>query len=81
MVKIFKGKSNPTKKPHAITTQSQQMMGKVPRIKDIMTEDPLTFTLGTTVHDAAKKLLQKSAKTRYLEQIGKQHHLSRRHQR
>jgi CBS domain-containing protein len=35
-------------------------MGQVPRIKDVMTQDPLTFKLGTTVHDAAKKLLQKS---------------------
>jgi CBS domain-containing protein len=35
-------------------------MSRVPRVKDIMTPDPLIFTLGTTVHDAAQKLLQKS---------------------
>ena len=45
---------------HSITTESQNIMGRVPRIKDVMTEEPLTFTLGMTVHDAAKKLLQKS---------------------
>ena len=48
------------KRKHSITTGSQDMMRKVPRVKDIMTKDPVTFTLGTTVHDAAKKLLQKS---------------------
>ena len=45
---------------HSKTSGSRDMMAKVPRIKDIMTEDPLTFTLGTTIHDASKKLLQKS---------------------
>ena len=48
------------KKPHSITSGSQNLMRKVPRVKDIMTEEPVTFTLGTTVHDAAKKLLEKS---------------------
>jgi CBS domain-containing protein len=60
MVKLRRGKNNPTKKSHSITTQSQAMMGKVPRVKDVMTQNPVTFTLGMTVHDAAKKLLQKS---------------------
>ncbi len=60
MVKIFKRKSDPTKMKHSITSKSQDMMGKVPRIKDVMTPEPLTFSLGTTVHDAAKMLLQKS---------------------
>ena len=48
------------KKPLSITTGSRNLMAKVPRVKDVMTEEPVTFTLGTTVHDAAKKLLQKS---------------------
>ncbi len=60
MVKIGKGKNNPAKKLHAITTGSQELMAKVPRVKDVMTQEPVTFTLGTTVHDAAKKLLEKS---------------------
>ena len=60
MVKIFKDKSNPDKLKHSITTESQKMMGKVSRVRDVMTEDPLIFKLGMTVHDAAKKLLQKS---------------------
>ena len=42
---------------HSITTGSQNVMGKVPRIKDVMTQDPLTFKLGTTVHEAAGKLI------------------------
>ncbi|MDJ0829278.1 MAG: CBS domain-containing protein [Desulfobacterales bacterium] len=60
MVDKQKGEQNPAKKLHAITTGSQEMMAKVPRIKDVMTEDPVTFRLGMTVHDAAKRLLQKS---------------------
>jgi CBS domain-containing protein len=36
-------------------------MRKVPRIKDAMSQDPLILTLGMTVHDAAQKLMQKSA--------------------
>ncbi len=47
-----------TKLKHSITTRSQQIMGKVPRVRDLMTHDPLVLTLGMTVHDAAKKLLQ-----------------------
>ena len=60
MVKLRRGKDIPGTKSHSITTESWEMMGKVPRVKDIMTSDPVTFTLGTTVHDAAKMLLQKS---------------------
>ena len=60
MFKIRRSKNEPTELKHSITTESQKMMRKVPRVKDVMTEDPLTFTLGMTVHDAAKKLLQKS---------------------
>jgi predicted transcriptional regulator len=60
MVKIRRGKNIPAKKSHSITTESWEMMGKVPRVKDVMTKDPVTFTLGMTVHDAAKKLLQKN---------------------
>ncbi len=60
MFKIRRSKNEPSELKHSITTGSQKMMGKVPLVKDVMTEDPLTFTLGMTVHDAAKKLLQKS---------------------
>jgi len=60
MVKILPRKKESAKRKHSITTESQNIMGQVPRIKDVMTQDPLTFKLGTTVHDAAKKLLQKS---------------------
>ncbi len=60
MVKTFKDKSHRDKLKHSITTGSQKMMERVPRVRDVMTEDPLIFKLGTTVHDAAKKLLQKS---------------------
>ena len=59
MVKILPREKESTKMQHSITTASQDMMGKVPRVKDVMTEDPMIFTLGMTVHDAAKKLLQK----------------------
>ncbi len=52
-------RGHPTKKPLHVTSGSQAMMRKVPRVRDIMTKEPLTFTLGTTVHDAAKRLLQK----------------------
>ncbi len=52
-------KDRPTKKPLKVTSGSQALMRKVPRVRDIMTEEPLTFVLGTTVHDAAKRLLQK----------------------
>jgi CBS domain-containing protein len=45
---------------HSVTTESQELMAKVPRVKDVMTRNPLTFTLGMTVHDAAKILMQKS---------------------
>lgn len=60
MVKLRRGKDIRGKKSHSITTESWDMMGKVPRVKDVMTKDPVKFTLGTTVHDAAKILLQKS---------------------
>ncbi len=60
MFKRKKSKNKPPEMQHAVTTGSQNLMRKVPRVKDIMTEEPVTFTLGTTVHDAAKKLLQKS---------------------
>ena len=60
MVELRRGKNIPGRKSHSITTESWDMMGKVPRVKEIMTKDPVTITLGTTVHDAAKILLQKS---------------------
>ena len=60
MAKLRRGKDIRAKKSHSITTESWDMMVKVPRVKDIMTKNPVTFTLGTTVHDAAKMLLQKS---------------------
>ena len=58
MAKIELRKRKTTKMKHSITTRSQQIMGQVPRVRDLMTRDPLIFTLGMTVHDAAKKLLQ-----------------------
>jgi CBS domain-containing protein len=58
MLKKPRRKYKSTKMKHSITTGSQNIMGKVPRVKDLMTRDPLIFTLGMTVHDAAKKLLQ-----------------------
>jgi CBS domain-containing protein len=60
MVKIRPGKNNPAKKLHSVTTESQELMGKVPRVKDVMTRNPVTFILGMTVHDAAKILMKKS---------------------
>jgi CBS domain-containing protein len=60
MVKIVPREIESTKRKHSITSGSQDMMRKVPRVKDIMTQEPMIFTLGMTVHDAAKKLLQKS---------------------
>ena len=48
------------KRRQSITAGSQHIRKKTPRVKDVMTPDPVIFTLGTTVHDAAKKLLQKS---------------------
>lgn len=59
MVKIRQGKKEFTKRQH-ITTGSQHIRSKTPRVQDVMTPDPVIFTLGTTVHDAAKILLQKS---------------------
>ena len=58
MLKKRRAKRKSTKLKHSITTDSQRIMSKVPRIKDLMTDDPLVFTLGMTVHDAAKQLLQ-----------------------
>ena len=52
-------KDKPGKKRLSVTSKSQAMMRKVPRVRDVMTKDPLTFTLGMTVHDAAKRVLQK----------------------
>jgi CBS domain-containing protein len=60
MVTLRRGKNIPAKKSHSITTESWDLMGKVPRVKDVMTPKPVTLTLGTTVHDAAKILMQKS---------------------
>ena len=59
MIQERQDKDMPAKKPLKVTSGTQAMMRKVPRVRDIMTEDPVTFSLGTTVHDAAKKLLQK----------------------
>ena len=59
MFKFRRSKDEPVKMKHSITTGSQKLMGKVPRVKDVMTPEPVTFTLGMTVHDAAKRLLQK----------------------
>ena len=60
MAILKRGKDIPAKKSHSITTESWDMMVKVPRVKDVMTSDPVKFTLGMTVHDAAKTLLQKN---------------------
>ena len=60
MAILKRGKDIRGKKSHSITTESWDMMVKVPRVKDVMTEDPVTFTPDMTVHDAAKTLLQKS---------------------
>lgn len=46
--------------PLSVTTKSQKMMGKVPRIKDIMTKKPLTLTPDMILRDAAKRLLKKN---------------------
>ena len=58
MASIRRRKHKSTKMKHSITTGSQIIMNKVPRVKDLMAHDPLILTLGMTVHDAAKKLLQ-----------------------
>jgi CBS domain-containing protein len=60
MVTLRRGKNISDRKSHSITTESWDLMGKVPRVKDVMTQNPVTFTLGMTVHDAAKILMQKS---------------------
>ncbi len=59
MVKFLRGKKNPTKKSHSITTGSQDMMRKVPRVKDVMTKSPLTLTPDMIIRDAAKNLMKK----------------------
>ncbi len=59
MVKLLRGKNNPTKKSHSITTGSQDMMRKVPRVKDIMTKNPLILTPDMIIRDAAKNLMKK----------------------
>jgi predicted transcriptional regulator len=43
---------------HTITAESQRTMRRVPRVRDVMARDPVVFTLGTLVHNAAKKLMQ-----------------------
>ena len=53
-------KRRSTKLKHTITAESQRTMRRVPRVRDVMTPDPLVFTLGTLVHDAAKQLMQKN---------------------
>jgi CBS domain-containing protein len=59
MVKFLRRKKNPTKKSHSITTGSQDMMRKVPRVRDVMTKNPLILTPDMIIRDAAKKLLKK----------------------
>ncbi len=58
MVTLRRGKNIPAKKSHSITTESWDLMGKVPRVKDFMAEDAMRFTLVMMVYDAAKQLLQ-----------------------
>ncbi len=47
------------KTPLSVTTGSQAMMDKVPRIKDIMTRKPLVLTPDMILRDAAKRLIKK----------------------
>ena len=43
---IFRhSKKQSAKMQHSVTTDSQDLMGKVPRVKDVMTRKPVTFTL------------------------------------
>jgi CBS domain-containing protein len=44
---------------HPITTDSQQTMRKVPRVKDVMTKSPLVLTPDMIIRDAAKNLMKK----------------------
>ena len=57
---MAKNKRRSPKMKHSITTASQRTMRRVPRVRDVMTTDPLVFTLGTLVHDAAKELMQRN---------------------
>lgn len=61
MLRILRGRKKPIRKSHShsVTTDSQQMMRKVPRVKDIMNKRPLTLTPDMIIRDAAKKLLKK----------------------
>ncbi len=47
------------KTPLSVTTGTQAMMDKVPRIRDIMTKRPLVLTPDMIVRDAAKKLMKR----------------------
>ena len=49
------------KKPLSVTTETQKLMGMLPRIKDIMTRNPVVLTPDMIVRDAAKRLLKKKA--------------------
>ena len=45
--------------PHPVTTESQKTMRKVPRVKDVMTKNPLILTPDMIIRDAAKNLMKK----------------------
>lgn len=61
MVRTLRGRKKPIRESHAhsVTTGSQQTMGKVPLVKDVMTKSPLKLTPDMIIRDAAKKLLKK----------------------
>ena len=52
-------KAKRMKTPLTVTTNTQTLMDKVPRISDIMTRKPLTLTPDMILRDAAKRLLKK----------------------
>lgn len=62
MLRILRGRKKPIRKvhSHSVTTDSQQMMGKVPRVRDVMNKSPLTLTPDMIIRDAAKKLMKKN---------------------
>ena len=49
------------KTPLTVTTGSQTMMDKLPRIKDIMTRKPLILNPDMIIRDAAKRLMKTKA--------------------
>ena len=62
MLSKLRGRKKPIRKvhSHSVTSDSQQTMRKVPRVKDIMTKSPLILTPDMIIRDAAKKLMKKN---------------------